>query len=84
MENGRAEFVAPLTADHALVLERIFICRAALRASTQVRTSAFWFGQGWPGQDAGAWQEVLMVTDGVDGYQNGTIRRRPICCSSHQ
>ncbi len=69
MENGRAEFVAPLTADHALILKNLHLPGGSPGIDASPYFCLSDLAKNWPGQDAEARREVLMVTDGVDGYQ---------------
>ena len=68
MANGQAIFVAPLTADHALILRNLHLPGgvSGIEASPYFCLSDL--AKQWPGQDAAARREVLMVTDGVDDY----------------
>ena len=68
MANGQANFVAPLTADHALILKNLHLPGgvSGIEASPYFCLSDL--AKQWPGQDAAARREVVMVTDGVDDY----------------
>jgi hypothetical protein len=69
MENGRAVFAAPLSADHAQVLKglRLPIGSAGVNSSPYFCLSDL--AQHWPSQDRFSRHEVVMITDGVDNYQ---------------
>jgi hypothetical protein len=69
MANGQAMFAGPLTADHAAVLKNLHLPGgvAGIEASPYFCLSDL--AKRWPGQDAAARREVVMVTDGVDNYQ---------------
>ncbi len=69
MENGQAVFVTPLTADHAVILKNLHLPGgiSGIEASPYFCLSDL--AKKWPGQDAAARREVVMVTDGVDNYE---------------
>ena len=69
MENGQAQFVAPLTSDHAAILKNLHLPlgMAGIGASPYFCLSDL--AKHWPGQDESARREVVMVTDGVDNYE---------------
>jgi hypothetical protein len=69
MENGRAAFAAPISADRAQVLKglRLPIGAAGVNSSPYFCLSDL--AQHWPSQDRTSRREVVMITDGVDNYQ---------------
>ena len=69
MENGRAFFVAPLTADHAQVIKNLYLPNGSPGSSGSPYFCLSDLAKHWPGQDTQARREVVMVTDGVDKYE---------------
>jgi hypothetical protein len=69
MENGRAVFVAPLTSDHGPILENLHLPGGVPGIDASPYFCLSDLAKNWPGQDAEARREVVMVTDGVDNYQ---------------
>ena len=69
MENGAAVFVAPLTADHVLILRNLHLPGGSIGSSASPYFCLSDLAKNWPGQDAAARREVVMVTDGVDNYE---------------
>ncbi|HEX4067503.1 MAG TPA: hypothetical protein VHZ09_15905 [Acidobacteriaceae bacterium] len=69
MENGRAVMSAPLSADHAKVLQQIHlpIGGAGISASPYFCLSDL--AKRWPSEDRTARREVVMISDGVDRYE---------------
>lgn len=68
MQNGRAVFVGPLSADHALVLRALHLTGGMAGASASPYFCLSDLAQHWPSQDQAARREVVMVSDGVDPY----------------
>ncbi len=70
MENGRAAFAGPLTADHGGVMKELHLPMAGMPG---VSASPYFclsdLAKNWPSNDAHARREVVMVTDGVDYYE---------------
>jgi hypothetical protein len=69
MQNGQAVFVAPLTADRALILRNLHLPGGSSGMSASPYFCLSDLAKNWPGQDQAARREVVMVTDGVDSYQ---------------
>jgi hypothetical protein len=67
MENGQAVFTAPLSSDHAQVLKNLHLPGGFADPSPYFCLSEL--AKHRPGQDPAARREVVMVTDGVDGYE---------------
>lgn len=68
MQNGRAVFAGPLSADPAQVLKALH-----LPSGTPGQNGSPYFclsdlAQHWPSSDHSARREVVMVTDGIDTY----------------
>ena len=68
MENGRATFAAPLSADHAQVLSALHLPGGGTGTDASPYFSLSDLAKSWPSQDREARREVVMVTDGVDNY----------------
>jgi hypothetical protein len=69
MENGRATFAAPLSADHEQVLRALHLPGGSPGYSSSPYFCLSELAQHWPSRDSEARREVVMVTDGVDRYQ---------------
>jgi hypothetical protein len=69
MENGRAAFEGPLSADHELVLRSLHLPADAPGTDASPYFCLSDLAKNWPTQDRNSRHEVVMVTDGVDGYQ---------------
>jgi hypothetical protein len=69
MENGRAAFAAPLSADHEQVLKALHVPGGSAHSSSSAYFCLSDLAQHWPSRDTRARREVVMVTDGVDAYQ---------------
>lgn len=69
MENGRAVFSSPLSANHAQVVRGLHLPGGipGIEASPYFCLSDL--AKHWPGQNPQARREVVMVTDGVDNYE---------------
>lgn len=68
MQNGRASFAGKLSADHDEVLRALHI-----PGGSAFSNASPWFclsdlATHWPSQDREARREVVMVSDGIDGY----------------
>jgi len=68
MDNGRAEFAGPLSADHAEVLKALHLPMGAGGSSASPYFCLSDLATKWPSKDLTARREVVMVTDGVDSY----------------
>lgn len=71
MANGRAILAGPLTSDHGTILKNLHMPGGAAGISGSPYFCLSDLAKNWPGQDAAARREVVMVTDGVDNYQPG-------------
>jgi hypothetical protein len=69
MENGRAVFSGPLSADHAQVSSQLHLPGGASGTNASPYFCLSDLAKNWPSQDRTARREVVMVTDGVDNYQ---------------
>jgi len=69
MQNGRAVFAGPLTADHAQVLHALHLPGGSVGSSASPYFCLSDLAKQWPSGDRGARREVVMVTDGVDNYE---------------
>jgi len=69
MENGRATFAAPLTADHDQVLKALHLPGGGSATDSSPYFCLSDLAKRWPSNDAYARREVVMVTDGVDSYE---------------
>ena len=68
MDQGRADFVAPFSADHALVLRNLHLPGGMAGSDASPYFCLSYLAKNWPSQDASARREVIMITDGVDRY----------------
>ena len=71
MANGRAILAGPLTSDHGTILKNLRMPGGVAGISGSPYFCLSDLAKNWPGQDAAARREVVMVTDGVDNYQPG-------------
>jgi len=69
MENGRAVFAGPLSADHAQVLKALHLPAGTFGTSASPYFCLSDLAQHWPSGNRDARREVVMVTDGVDYYE---------------
>jgi len=69
MENGRAAFQGPLSADHAQVAKGLHITGGIPGMDGSPYFCLSDLAKNWPSRDPDARREVVMVTDGVDYYQ---------------
>jgi hypothetical protein len=69
MVNGQADFVAPLTNDHELILKNLHLPGGSAGGEASPYFCLSDLAKRWPGQDPAARREVVMVTDGVDDYE---------------
>jgi hypothetical protein len=69
MENGRAIFAGPLSADHEQVLRALHLPGGGTGTDSSPYFCLSDLAKRWPTQDRGARREVVMVTDGVDNYE---------------
>ena len=69
MQNGRAVFGAPLSANHAQVLNAFHLPVGSFGTSASPYFCLSDLAQNWPSSDPHARREVIMVTDGVDYYE---------------
>jgi hypothetical protein len=69
MENGRAVFSGPLTADRQQALSALHLPSGAAGVDSSPYFCLSDLAKRWPTQASGARHEVVMVTDGVDNYQ---------------
>ncbi len=68
MENGRADFTGPLTADHAQALKGLQLPGGVPGESASPYFCLSDLAKRWPSNDRGARREVVMITDGIDYY----------------
>jgi hypothetical protein len=68
MENGSAEFTAPLSSDPAQVLKALHLPGGLPGQNGSPYFCLSDLAQHWPSQDRTARREVVMITDGVDYY----------------
>lgn len=68
MVNGSAVFAAPLSADHAQVLNNLHLPAGSAGSNASPYFCLSDLAKRWPSQDAAARREVVMVTDGADNY----------------
>ena len=68
MQNGRAVMAGALSADHAEVLRGLRLPGGSPGSNGSPYFCLSDLAKGWPSNDPDARREVLMVTDGVDGY----------------
>jgi hypothetical protein len=69
MENGRAVFAGPLSADREQVLRALHLPGGGTGTDSSPYFCLSDLAKRWPTQDRGARREVVMVTDGVDNYE---------------
>jgi hypothetical protein len=69
MQNGRATFAAPLSADRQQALSALHLPAGSPGYSTSPYFCLSDLAKNWPSNDGGARREVVMITDGVDTYQ---------------
>jgi hypothetical protein len=69
MENGRAVFAGPLTADHQQALSALHLPSGAAGVASSAYFCLSDLAKRWPTADRSARHEVVMVTDGVDNYE---------------
>ncbi len=69
MENGRAAFASPLTADHEQVLRGLHMPGGSPGSDASPYFCLSNLAQHWPSEDGAARREIVMVSDGVDYYQ---------------
>ena len=68
MQNGQADFVGPLSTDHALVLRALHLPGGGPGASASPYFCLSDLAKRWPSQDRTARREVVMISDGVDPF----------------
>jgi len=68
MENGRAVFAGPLSANHDQVLSALHLPAGVPGVDASPYFCLSDLAQKWPSQDRDARREVVMVTDGIDYY----------------
>jgi hypothetical protein len=68
MQNGRAVFAGPLSTNHAQVVGELHLPGGAPGSNSSPYFCLSDLAQHWPSQDGAARREVVMITDGVDGY----------------
>lgn len=68
MENGRAVFSSPLSADHEQILRALRLPSGSPGYSASPYFCLSDLAKNWPSHDTSARREVVMVTDGVDQY----------------
>lgn len=69
MVNGRAALAGPLSTDHAAILSGLHLPVGVPGASASPYFCLSDLAKSWPSRDPEARREVVMVTDGVDYYQ---------------
>jgi hypothetical protein len=69
MANGRAILSAPLTANHAAVVQGLHLPLTAPGYSASPYFCLSDLAKNWPSTDRSARREVIMITDGVDYYE---------------
>jgi len=69
MQNGRAVFTTPLSADHEQVLRALHLPAGSSGPNGSAYFSLSDLAKNWPSREQEARREVVMVTDGVDNYQ---------------
>jgi hypothetical protein len=69
MQNGRAVFAGPLSADHVQVLRALHLPGGSAGSSASSYFCLSDLAQHWPSGDREARREVVMVTDGIDNYE---------------
>jgi hypothetical protein len=71
MQNGSAVFAGALSADHAKVSSELHLAGGQINSSSSPYFCLSDLAKHWPSQDRGARREVVLVTDGIDNFQNG-------------
>ncbi|MGA2047445.1 MAG: hypothetical protein ABSG96_07120 [Terracidiphilus sp.] len=69
MQQGRTTFAMPLSDDHEKVLSALHLPGGSPGYAASPYFCLSDLAKNWPSNDFGARREVVMVTDGVDGYQ---------------
>jgi hypothetical protein len=69
MENGRAAFALPLSADHDQVLKALHLPAGGAGVDSSPYFCLSDLAKNWPSTDSQARREVVMLTDGLDRYQ---------------
>jgi hypothetical protein len=69
MQQGRTTFATPLSDDHEKVLSALHLPGGSPGYAASPYFCLSDLAKNWPSNDFGARREVVMVTDGVDGYQ---------------
>ena len=69
MDQGRAVFSAPLSADHAQVLSALHMPGGSPGSNASPYFCLSDLAKRWPSQDRAARREVVMITDGVDNFE---------------
>lgn len=69
MQNGRADFVEPLTTDHKQVLRALHLPLGSPEYSASPYFCLSDLAKNWHSRDPAARREVVMITDGVDYYE---------------
>lgn len=69
MQNGRAVFPVPLSADRAQALKALHLPGGTAGESASPYFCLSDLAQNWPSRDRGARRAVVMVTDGIDNYE---------------
>jgi len=68
MQEGRTTFAAPLTDDHAAVLKALHLPGGSAGSSGSPYFCLSDLAKRWPSSDPAARREVVMITNGVDTY----------------
>jgi hypothetical protein len=68
MQNGRAVFSGPLTANHATAVQELHLPLGASGVSASPYFCLSDLAKRWPSNDRAVRREVIMITDGVDYY----------------
>jgi hypothetical protein len=71
MQNGRAVLAGELSADHAKVSSELHLAGGQIDSSSSPYFCLSDLAKNWPSQDRGARREVVLVTDGLDNFQDG-------------
>jgi hypothetical protein len=69
MRNGQAVLAGPLSADSGQVLRELHMAGGSAGSNASPYFSLSDLARHWPSTDPAARREVVMITDGVDGYQ---------------
>ena len=69
MENGRAVFSGPLTADHEKALAALHLPMGVPGYAASPYFCLSSLAKNWPSTDRAQRREVMMITDGVDQYE---------------